>query len=73
MIRKRQVIIISIVIVVIASITIYIELVMKPQNQSMDSEKISPFAIYIHSNLNILIDGKPLIIPSQIGIDNHME
>ena len=72
MIRKRQVIIISIVIVVIASITIYIELVMKPQNQSMDSEKISPFAIYIHSNLNILIDGKPLIIPSQVGIDNHL-
>ncbi|HKU84374.1 MAG TPA: hypothetical protein VJP58_10065, partial [Candidatus Nitrosocosmicus sp.] len=32
----------------------------------------SPFAIYIHSNLNILIDGKPLIIPSQVGIDNHL-
>jgi|SRR6476620_7556719 len=26
----------------------------------------------MHSNLSIRIDGKPLIIPSQVGIDNHL-
>ena len=26
----------------------------------------------MHSNLSILIDGKPIRIPSQVGIDNHL-
>ncbi len=26
----------------------------------------------MHSNLSILMDGKPLVIPSQIGIDDHL-
>lgn len=54
--KKRQIIIISIVIVSIASISIYIEFIMKPQNLSMNSGKVSPFAVYMHSNLNILMD-----------------
>jgi hypothetical protein len=72
MIKKRQIIILSIVIIVIASITIYIELVMKPQNLNMDSERTSPFAVYFHSNLRILLDGKSTIVPSQIGIDYNL-
>ncbi|WP_148686795.1 hypothetical protein [Candidatus Nitrosocosmicus hydrocola] len=70
--KKRQVIIISIVIVVIASISIYIEFIMKPQNLSMNSGKVSPFAVYFHSNLSILMDGKPIEVPSQIGIDYNL-
>jgi hypothetical protein len=69
---RRLVIILSIVMIAIVSIIIFIELVIMPQKLSMDSEKISPFAIYMHSNLSIRIDGKPLIIPTQIGIDNHL-
>ncbi|KAA2283580.1 hypothetical protein [Candidatus Nitrosocosmicus sp. SS] len=67
--KKRQVIIISIVVVVVTSIIIYIEFMMKPQNLGMNSEKVSPFAVYFHSNLSISIEGKPIKIPSQIGID----
>lgn len=70
--KKRQIMIISIVVVVIASISIYIELVMKPQIQSMNYEKVSPFAVYMHSNLSILMDGKPIKIPSQIGINYNL-
>jgi hypothetical protein len=71
-IKKRQVIIISIVIVVIVSISIYIELVMKSQNLNMNSGRTSLFVVYFHSNLSILIDGKPIIVPSQIGIDHNL-
>jgi hypothetical protein len=63
MIKKRQVIIISIIIVVIASISIYIEFIMKPHNLSMNSGKVSPFAVYMHFNLSIFTDGKPIKIP----------
>lgn len=70
--KKRQVIIISIVIVAIASISIYIEFIMKPQNQSMNSGKTSPFAVYFHSNLSIIMDGKPIKVPSQIGIEDNL-
>jgi hypothetical protein len=70
--KKRQIMIISIVVVVIASISIYIELVMKPQIQSMNYEKVSPFAVYMHFNLSILMDGKPIKIPSQIGINYNL-
>jgi len=70
--KKRTVIIISIVIVVIASISIYIEFIMKPQNLSMNSGKVYPFVVYMHSNLSILVDGKPTKVPSQIGIDNNL-
>lgn len=67
--KIRQIIIISIVIVVIASITIYIEFIMKPQNPNINSGRTSPFAVYFHSNLSIFMDGKPIKVPSQIGID----
>jgi len=70
--KKRQLIIISIIIVVIASISLYIEFIMKPQNLSMNSVKVSPFAVYMHSNLSILMDGNPIKIPSQIGIDYNL-
>ncbi|HEU5119925.1 MAG TPA: hypothetical protein VFT71_02965 [Candidatus Nitrosocosmicus sp.] len=70
--KKRHIIILSITIIAIDSISIYIELVMKSQNQSMDSRKLSPFAVYMHSNLSILMDGKPVKVPSQIGIDYNL-
>lgn len=70
--KKTHIIIIFITIIAIASISIYIELVMKSQNQSMNSGKVSPFAIYMHSNLSILIDGKSIKVPSQIGIDYNL-
>ncbi len=35
----------------------------------MNSGKISPFSVFMHSNLSILMDGKPIVIPRQIGID----
>ncbi|MDF0681268.1 MAG: hypothetical protein P0116_09915 [Candidatus Nitrosocosmicus sp.] len=38
----------------------------------MNSGKVTPFAVYMHSNLSILMDGKPLVIPSQIGINDHL-
>ncbi len=70
--KKRQIIIIGIIIVVIASISIYIEFIMKPQNLSMNAGKVSPFAVYMHSNLSILMDGKQIKVPSQIGIDYNL-
>ncbi|MGD9673888.1 MAG: hypothetical protein AB7U98_10480 [Candidatus Nitrosocosmicus sp.] len=45
---------------------------MKSQNQSMNSGKVSPFAVHMHSNLSILVDGKPIKVPSQIGIDYNL-
>ena len=57
---------------VVIGITVYIEFLFKPQNLSMNSGKVTPFAVYMHSNLSILMDGKPLVIPSQIGINDHL-
>ena len=45
---------------------------MKPQNPSMNPGKVSPFAVYMHSNLSILMDGNQIKIPSQIGIDYNL-
>ena len=70
--KKRQIMIISIVIIVIASISLYIKFIIKSQNLSMNSGKVSPFAVYMHSNLSILMDGNPIKIPSQIGIDYNL-
>lgn len=70
--KKRHIIILSITIIAIASISIYIELVMKLQNQNMNSGKVSPFVVFMHSNLSILVDGKPIQVPSQIGIDYNL-
>lgn len=35
-------------------------------------EKPNPFMMHIHSNLTITLDNKPVVIPSQIGIDNSL-
>jgi len=70
--NKRQIIVLSIVIIAIASITIYIELVMKPSHIQINSNKESPFAIYIHPNMNITMDNRPVVIPSQIGINKTL-
>ena len=70
--NKRQIIVLSIVIIAIASITIYIELVMKPSHIQINSNKESPFAIYIHPNMNITMDNRPVVIPSQIGINETL-
>jgi len=61
--NKRQIIVLSIVIIAIASITIYIELIMKPSHIQINSNKESPFAIYIHPNMNITMDNRPVVIP----------
>lgn len=70
--KKRHIIILIIITIAISSISIYIELIMKPQNLNMNSGRTSPFVVYFHSNLSILIDGKPFKVPSQIGIDNDL-
>ena len=71
-IEKKQIVFPSILIITIAFISIYIELVLKPQNLDTNSGKIPPFAGYMHSNLSIFIDGKPITIPSQIGINFNL-
>lgn len=70
--NKNQIILVIALISVVIGVTVYIEFITKPQNLSTNSGKVSPFAIYMHSNLTILMDGKPIKIPSQIGIDYHL-
>ncbi|MBA2267132.1 MAG: hypothetical protein H0W19_02180 [Nitrosopumilus sp.] len=69
---KRQLIIISALIVMVIVITVYIELGIKSQNVTINSNRVNPFAVYFHSNLNIVMDNKPVIIPSQIGINKSL-
>ena len=70
--NKNQIIFIIALISVVIGVTVYIEFLIKPQNSSINPGKVSPFAVYMHSNLNIRIDGRLIEIPSQIGIDNHL-
>ena len=35
-------------------------------------EKSNPFMMHIHTNLTIIQDSRPIVIPSQIGIDNSL-
>ncbi len=56
----------------VVGISIYNELVIKPSLVSMDSNKANPFAIYIHPNLSITINNRPVVIPSQIGINETL-
>ncbi len=71
--NKRQLIfIIALIVVGIIIVSVYIELVIKPQNTSITSKNVNPFAVYFHSNLSIIIDNKPVVIPSQIGINKSL-
>ncbi len=70
--KKRQLIFIIALIVVLIVGRVYIELVIKPQNISMNLKKVNPFAIHIHSNLSITMDNRPVVIPSQIGINKSL-
>lgn len=71
--NKRQLIfIIALIVVVIIIISAYIELAIKPQNTSLTSKNVNPFAVYFHSNLSIILDNKPLVMPSQIGINESL-
>jgi len=71
--NKRQLIfIIALIVVVIIMVSVYIELAIKPQNTSLTSKNVNPFAVYFHSNLSIILDNKPLVIPSQIGINESL-
>lgn len=73
--NKRQLIfIIALIVVVIIVVSVYIELAIKPQNTSLTSKNVNvnPFAVYFHSNLSIILDNKPVVIPSQIGIDLNL-
>jgi regulatory protein YycI of two-component signal transduction system YycFG len=71
--NKRQLIfIIALIVVVIIVVSVYIELAMKPQNTSLTSKNVNPFAVYFHSNLSIILDNKPVVIPSQIGINESL-
>ena len=38
----------------------------------MNPDKTNPFAIYIHPNLSITMDDRPVVIPSQIGINETL-
>ena len=70
--NKRQLIFIIALIVVVIIVSVYIEFAIKPQNTSLTSKNVNPFAIYFHSNLSIIIDNKPVVIPSQIGINETL-
>ncbi len=70
--NKNHVILIGTLIAIVAGISIYVELVVIPSNMSMESKKVNPFAVYIHSNLSIILDGKPVIVPRLIGIDESL-
>lgn len=70
--NKRQLIIISALIVIVIVITVYIELGIKPQNVTTNSNRVNPYDVYFHSNLSIVMDNKPVIIPSQIGINKSL-
>ena len=70
--NKRQLIFIIALIVVVIIVSVYIEFAIKPQNASLTSKNVNPFAIYFHSNLSIIIDNKPVVIPSQIGINETL-
>ena len=69
---KRQLIFIIVLIVVVSIVSVYIEFAIKPQNTSLTSKNVNPFAIYFHSNLSIIIDNKSVVIPSQIGINETL-
>jgi hypothetical protein len=71
--NKRQLIfIIALIVVMIIIVSVYIELAIKPQNTSLTSKNVNPFAVYFHSNLSIILDNKPVVIPSQIGINESL-
>ncbi len=71
--NKRQLFfIIALIVVVIIIVSVYIELAIKPQNTGLTSKNVNPFAVYFHSNLSIILDDKPLAIPSQIGINESL-
>ncbi len=70
--RKKHIILLSVLTIAISSIFVYIELVVKPYNTDMGSQKHNPFAVYFHSNLSIVMDNYSLVIPSQIGIDDSL-
>jgi len=53
-------------------VCVYIELAIKPQNTNLTSKCVNPFAVYFHSNLSIILDDKPVVIPSQIGINKSL-
>ena len=57
---------------VVSIVSVYIEFAIKPQNTSLTSKNVNPFAIYFHSNLSIIIDNKSVVIPSQIGINETL-
>ena len=70
--NKRQLIFIIALIVVGIIASVYIELAIKPQNTSLASRNVNPFAVYFQSNLSIILDNKPVVIPSQIGINKSL-
>jgi hypothetical protein len=59
-------------IAIVAGISAYIVQVEILSNMSMEPEKANPFVVYIHSNLSINMDGKPVIVPRMIGIDESL-
>ena len=58
-----QITIICIAIVVIIGIMAIVE---------AGKEKSNPYMMHIHSNLTMTLDSRPIVIPSQIGIDNSL-
>ena len=50
----------------------YIELSIVQPNINRNSGKVDYMAQHIHSNLKIMMDNKPLIIPTRIGINQTL-
>ena len=70
--KRHLIFIIALIVVVIIAVSVYIELSIKPQNTRLTSKNANPFAVYFHSNLSIILDNKPVVIPSQIGINETL-
>ena len=71
--KKRQLIFfIALIVVGIIVVSVYIELAITPQNTNLTSKNVNPFAVYFHSNLSIIIDNKPFVVPSQIGVNESL-
>jgi hypothetical protein len=71
----KQLAIASFIIVVSIGINAYIGLGPSPSDvkvKPLSNIKVNPFAMHISVHLNIIKDNKPVIIPSQIGIDEPL-
>ena len=70
--NHKQIAIICIVVVAIVGTSAYIELSIVQPSMKVNSGKVNSMALHIHSNLKIMMDNKPLIIPTGIDINQTL-